>query len=257
MLSRLRQTGEALHHPREVQRPSRALAQAGTRGHEHRLATSLTVLAAILTQLGRSEGALTAVEEALDIRQRMAAQGDARTASSGEPSSVLHTLTAALEQPESDVDPLTRVYATVGSLPRPVRAGPKANAFARDLCTLWQTLGMRLSLAARFPEALEPTEEAVTSARRLAPAYPFFRSAGRHAVQSQRHPVGPGKNWASQGFGGRGRRVFPRPVRSHPGIRRRLGHWSGERPAQPWRHSVDTAGMDSGARHSGRRDSDV
>lgn len=174
-LSRLEQRDEALAIALEAEHLSRGLAERDAPGHSHRLATSLALLADTLTQLGRTGEALSAVEEALDIRRRLSAMGDARTASIAGLEPALHALTTALDAlGPQDVELLARINAATTLLPRPTQAGPETDSFQQRLCILWQALGVQLSAANQYPEALTATEEAITLARQLAPADAFF-----------------------------------------------------------------------------------
>jgi len=130
----------------------------------HLLALSLNNLGARLSDLGRHEEALTATQEAVDIRRRLAAARPDALAGS------LNDLGARLGNLGRPKEALAAAQEAVDIYRRLAAARP--DALLPDLATSLNSLGNSLGNLGRREEALTATQEAVDIYRRLAAARP-------------------------------------------------------------------------------------
>jgi tetratricopeptide (TPR) repeat protein len=132
------------------------------------LATSLNNLSIRLSDLGRREPALAAIEEAVGIRRNLAA---------ARPDAFLPVLAGSLDNLSNSLSDLGRREPALAAIEEAVGilrdlAAARPDAFLPDLATSLKNLSNRLSDLGRREPALAAIEEAVGILRKLAAARP-------------------------------------------------------------------------------------
>ncbi|MGW0778981.1 tetratricopeptide repeat protein [Streptomyces sp. NPDC002835] len=144
------------------------LAAGNPAAYEPDLATSLSNLGVQLAEEGRWSEALTATEEAVEIRRRLAAGNPA--AYEPDLATSLSNLGIRLAEAGRRSEALTAEQQAM-EIQRRLAAGNPA-AYEPDLARSLSNLGIRLAEEGRRSEALTATEEAVEIQRRLAAGNP-------------------------------------------------------------------------------------